>query len=81
MHSVDRPQLTPGDIPELARSLARTDICRGISRRGNPLTPLSRTALNHMIVDAITPRYFVGEADSFPGKATPSPTAQPEAIT
>jgi hypothetical protein len=37
--------------------------------------------LIHMTVDVITPRYFVGEADSFPGKATPSPTAKPEAIT
>jgi len=34
-----------------------------------------------MTVDAITPRYFVGEADSFPGRATPSLTAQPEAMT
>ena len=81
MHSVNSPTTHPRHISELARSLARTDSCRGISRRSNPVTPLSRTALIHMTVDAITPRYFVGEADSFPGKATPSPTAQPEAIT
>jgi hypothetical protein len=37
--------------------------------------------LIHMTADPITPRYFAGQADSFPGKATPSPTAQPEAMT
>jgi hypothetical protein len=34
-----------------------------------------------MAVDAITPRYFVEEAASFPVTATPLPTAQPEAMT
>jgi hypothetical protein len=34
-----------------------------------------------MTVDAITPRYFVGEADSFPREGNAFPTAQPEAIT
>jgi hypothetical protein len=33
-----------------------------------------------MTVDAITRRYSVGEAVSFPGKAAPSPTVQYKAI-
>jgi hypothetical protein len=33
-----------------------------------------------MTVDAITRRYSVGEAVSFPGKAAPSPTVQHKAI-
>ena len=32
MHSVDSPTTHPRNIPELARSLARTDSCRGIHR-------------------------------------------------
>ena len=81
MHSVDSPTTHARRILQLPRSLARTDSCRSVHCYSHPASPLSRAALIHMTVDATTPRYFAGEADSFPGKATPSPTAQPEAIT